>query len=201
MSSVEHTLKERGSRYGDFTDHATICQNVKSAMLHKTNWNRLSDVQKQALEVIADKIARILSGDPNYADNWHDIQGYAKLVEERLPKPERCDVGSTGPGPEPAPTDEKSDRRMTGEVNTGHEAGQFHGTLNLGPRRDTIENLFKSILGILPTSMGQPKPDPLADLPGEIVDTVMALRAMGIHLKEITVLDHVNKGTKTYKLD
>src|SRR5690606_10084595 len=31
------------------------------------------------------KIARILIGDPNYADNWHDIQGYAKLVEERLP--------------------------------------------------------------------------------------------------------------------
>ena len=38
------------------------------------------------LGTIADKIGRILSGDPNYADNWHDIQGYAKLVEDRLPK-------------------------------------------------------------------------------------------------------------------
>ena len=87
--SIENTLAERGNRYGDFTDHAAICQRIKLAFLYgPTRWGRLSDVQKQALEVIADKIARILSGDPNYADNWHDIQGYAKLVEDRLPKPE-----------------------------------------------------------------------------------------------------------------
>lgn len=86
--SVEDTLKERGQRYGDFTDHAAICQKIKMAMLFgPSRWGRLSDVQRQALEVIADKIARILSGDPNYADNWHDIQGYARLVEDRIPKP------------------------------------------------------------------------------------------------------------------
>lgn len=92
MSSIEETLKKRGSRYGDFTDHADLCQGLKHVMSyqdHSTNpergWHTLSNVQKQALEVIADKIARILTGDPNYADNWHDIQGYARLVEERLP--------------------------------------------------------------------------------------------------------------------
>lgn len=85
--SIDKTLEERGNRYGDFTDHAAICQKIKLAFLWgPARWDRLSDVQKQALEVIADKIARILSGDPNYADNWHDIQGYAKLVEDRLPK-------------------------------------------------------------------------------------------------------------------
>jgi len=93
--SIENTLAERGNRYGDFTDHARICQQLKNTMYNantdrglQLTWEKLSDVQKQALEVIADKIARILSGDPNYADNWHDIQGYAKLVEDRLPKPE-----------------------------------------------------------------------------------------------------------------
>lgn len=93
--SVEKTLDERGSRYGDFTDHADIAQRLQDAMRevpglyagNSPNWMRLSAIQKQALTVIADKIARILSGDPNYADNWHDIQGYAKLVEDRLPKP------------------------------------------------------------------------------------------------------------------
>lgn len=86
-TSVDKTLEERGARYGDFTDHAAICQKIKLSFLWgPARWERLSDVQKQALEVIADKIARILSGDPNYADNWHDIQGYAKLVEDRLPK-------------------------------------------------------------------------------------------------------------------
>lgn len=100
-SSVEATLAQRGSRYGDFTDHARICQDLKEVMVnskkcmpdittqkelhYESGWDKLSPVQKQALEVIADKIARILSGDPNYDDNWHDIQGYAKLVEDRLP--------------------------------------------------------------------------------------------------------------------
>lgn len=99
--SIENTLAERGNRYGDFTDHARLCQALKAVMatfavvqntpngvsVHLP-WGDLPATHKQALEVIADKIARILSGDPNYADNWHDIQGYAKLVEDRLPKPE-----------------------------------------------------------------------------------------------------------------
>lgn len=89
-ASIEATLSERGARYGDFTDHARICQSIKATMFETPGWSRLSDVQKQALEVIADKQARILSGDPNYADNWHDIQGYAKLVEDRLPKEGAC---------------------------------------------------------------------------------------------------------------
>ena len=33
----------------------------------------------EALEMIAHKIARILSGDADYADNWVDIAGYAQL--------------------------------------------------------------------------------------------------------------------------
>ena len=85
MSLVDATLAARGKRYGDFSVHASICQNLKSVIVNTDNYqNRLNSVQRQALDVIADKIARILSGDPNYEDNWHDIQGYAKLVEDRL---------------------------------------------------------------------------------------------------------------------
>ena len=87
--SVDNTLAERGARYGDFTDHAVIAQELQDVMRRHgkagaPHWDKLSFVQKQALTVIADKIARILSGDPDYEDNWHDIQGYAKLVEDRL---------------------------------------------------------------------------------------------------------------------
>jgi hypothetical protein len=81
--TVEATLAERGSRYGDFSDHAILAQGLQDAMRCPPGWGRLTAVQKQALTVIADKIARILSGDPNYVDNWHDIQGYAKLAEDR----------------------------------------------------------------------------------------------------------------------
>ena len=46
----------------------------------------MDDDQREALEMIAHKIARILNGDPNYADNWIDIAGYATLVANRLEK-------------------------------------------------------------------------------------------------------------------
>jgi hypothetical protein len=40
--------------------------------------------QAEALDMIFHKIGRILNGDPNYADSWIDIAGYAKLVADRL---------------------------------------------------------------------------------------------------------------------
>lgn len=84
MSDIDKTLAERGERYGQFRDHAVIAQDIKDAMWHRDGWTRLAPDQKQALEVIADKVARILNGDPQYHDNWHDIVGYAKLVADRL---------------------------------------------------------------------------------------------------------------------
>lgn len=81
--SVQETLQERGSRYGDFTENARISQQLKSLMAGFSGWGELNYVQREALTMIAQKIARILNGDPNYRDNWHDIQGYARLAEER----------------------------------------------------------------------------------------------------------------------
>ena len=83
-SGIADTLKERGSRYGVFAEHAYIAQSIQNVMRAAPGWTKLSCDEAQALTVIADKIARILNGDPHYTDNWHDIQGYAKLVEDRL---------------------------------------------------------------------------------------------------------------------
>ena len=83
-TDITNTLKERGSRYGVFAEHAYIAQSIQNVMRAAPGWTRLSCDEAQALTVIADKIARILNGDPHYTDNWHDIQGYAKLVEDRL---------------------------------------------------------------------------------------------------------------------
>lgn len=84
QTDIAATLTERGARYGTFATHAVICQNIKDGLRVNAGWDRLAPDQKQALETIADKIARMLNGDPNYHDNWHDIQGYAKLVADRL---------------------------------------------------------------------------------------------------------------------
>ena len=81
---IEATLQERGNRYGKFPEHARITQNLKRAMRDSPNWETLDDDQKETLEMIAHKIGRILNGDANYHDSWHDINGYTKLVADRL---------------------------------------------------------------------------------------------------------------------
>ena len=85
---IKEVLAERGSRYGEFSAHAMITQNIKRAMQDSPNWRTLSGDKKEALEMIAHKIGRILNGDPSYIDSWTDIVGYAKLVEDYLIKKE-----------------------------------------------------------------------------------------------------------------
>lgn len=83
-NGVDATLGERGKRYGTFSGHAAIAQALKDVMRAAPGWARLSADQKESLEMQAHKQARILNGDPDYADSWHDIAGYASLVDKRL---------------------------------------------------------------------------------------------------------------------
>lgn len=90
ITTLSNTLHERKQRYGEFDIHAHITQSLKNTMKKAgsftTNWESLSCSQKEALEMIAHKIGRILNGDPNYADSWHDIAGYAQLIVIELEK-------------------------------------------------------------------------------------------------------------------
>jgi Domain of unknown function (DUF6378) len=88
-NSVEAVLTERGARYGKFTEHAKVTQDLKSVMHKHSGWSRLADDQKESLEMVMHKIGRILNGDPNYDDSWVDIAGYTKLVADRLQGVER----------------------------------------------------------------------------------------------------------------
>ena len=83
---IEEVLQERGDRYGDFKDHAYLTQKFKEIMRTGVSWKKCSPSQKQALETIADKIARIINGDPDYDDSWTDIIGYSQLVLNQLNK-------------------------------------------------------------------------------------------------------------------
>ena len=84
MSSIDSTLAERGTRYGDFAGHAKITKGLKDVMQNSPKWSSLRPDQKEALEMTAHKIGRILNGDPDYHDSWHDINGYIKLVADTL---------------------------------------------------------------------------------------------------------------------
>jgi hypothetical protein len=86
MNEIETTLTERGKRYGTFVGHAGVTQSLKEVI--RTNLQsrqrQLAPDQQEALDMICHKIGRIVNGDPDYADSWHDIAGYARLVDERL---------------------------------------------------------------------------------------------------------------------
>lgn len=83
---VNSTIAERGNRYGQFSGHAEVTQCIKLAITAGKNWSTLPATHREALEMIAHKMGRILNGDPFYADSWHDIAGYARLVEQEIEK-------------------------------------------------------------------------------------------------------------------
>jgi len=85
MSDINKTLNEREENYGSFKGQAYKAQSLKEIMHDSEEWFVLTTSQKEALDMIQHKIARILNGNGNdYADNWHDIAGYATLVEREL---------------------------------------------------------------------------------------------------------------------
>jgi len=98
--SIEATLAERGERYGSFERHAHISQGLQDIMREQAGWGRMQADQRQALTVIADKIARMLNGDPAYRDNWHDLTGYAKLVDDRMARDEAAAATAEWPDDE-----------------------------------------------------------------------------------------------------
>lgn len=87
--STEKTIADRHTKYGVYFDNASAAQLLKFALHSGANWNKLEPDQKESLEMIASKIGRILTGDFNLVDSWHDISGYAKLVENRLASSKR----------------------------------------------------------------------------------------------------------------
>lgn len=94
--ATEDILEERQETHGEFADVAEISQELKNVFRNKEGWVSLTRVQREALDNIAQKIARIFSGNPNFADHWVDIQGYAKLAENEIRKGENQN-GPTSP--------------------------------------------------------------------------------------------------------
>ncbi len=98
---IDNILEKRGKRYGAFRTHAKISQSLldlmreyvieikdyeecESGNYRPKVWDKLKPYQREALGMICNKLGRILNGDPNYADSWADIAGYAQLVAKEL---------------------------------------------------------------------------------------------------------------------
>ncbi len=77
----------RGETHGDYDRMSQVIQEIKGALRDGPKWDSMSCAQREALELIATKIGRIVCGDPNHPDHWADIAGYANLVHDRIPQP------------------------------------------------------------------------------------------------------------------
>jgi GTP1/Obg family GTP-binding protein len=85
-NQVRKILDDRENRYGNYSEVSNISQNLKHVMRQHPNWNSLYPFQRESLDMISNKIARIINGDKDYDDSWIDISGYAELVTDRIKK-------------------------------------------------------------------------------------------------------------------
>lgn len=82
--TTDQILEERHKVHGDFSADAATAQRLKDLLRNTPNWAALTAVQREALEMICTKMARIMVGNNNHKDHWLDISGYATLVAQRL---------------------------------------------------------------------------------------------------------------------
>jgi hypothetical protein len=64
--------------HGDFADTAAIAQALKAVL--DVAAARLGAVQREALDQVAVKLARICAGDPRHPEHWRDLAGYCWLA-------------------------------------------------------------------------------------------------------------------------
>lgn len=96
---TQDILREREKTHGDFEEVSVRYREIKRAVCRDFVKECIEEGDEEeydrhflALEMICLKLARIVCGDPNFADHWDDIAGYAMLgkgkVEESTEKKE-----------------------------------------------------------------------------------------------------------------
>lgn len=84
MTSIEDTLADREKTHGNFGCVSEMAQSLKNVIRRKSH--DLTPDQQEALDLLATKIARILCGGDINIDSWLDIEGYARLIRQRIEK-------------------------------------------------------------------------------------------------------------------
>lgn len=72
-------VAERSRTHGDFAETAALSDALLGELMARGHWRRLGVRHREALKMIAVKMARIACGDPDHQDHWDDIAGYAAL--------------------------------------------------------------------------------------------------------------------------
>ncbi|MGU3659227.1 DUF6378 domain-containing protein [Methylobacterium fujisawaense] len=81
---IKDILAQRQGTHGEFADNADIMQTLKDAVRARPGWDKLDATKREALDMILNKVGRIVTGNPEEPDHWHDIAGYATLARDRV---------------------------------------------------------------------------------------------------------------------
>lgn len=84
MTDVSDTLKNRQGTHGDYHEQAELFAALWRTAQTGPKFRALTDQQMGGLLMVLHKSSRILCGNPNEPDHWHDIAGYATLVERDI---------------------------------------------------------------------------------------------------------------------
>jgi len=91
----DEQLLDRRDVYGEYKNIAYTSQKLKN-VFYFTCFAELDEYEKEAIDMILHKIARIAHSKKKYVDNWRDIIGYAQLVINEYEKnPDTIDSETT----------------------------------------------------------------------------------------------------------
>jgi len=86
LENLGITIAERGKNYGDYTGGTKLRNNILNLLNERHEHIHGVPIKPLMLVAIGDivhKLARI-AATPDHIDSWHDIQGYANLIETML---------------------------------------------------------------------------------------------------------------------
>lgn len=89
--TIKKILQTRAGTYGEYRNVSQISQDIKKVIKNSRNYPLMPAYMLESLELIANKLARILNGDPLYDDSWRDISGYCTLVLMEIEDMENSD--------------------------------------------------------------------------------------------------------------
>ena len=82
MREATDLLEERQTTHGEFSQNALYGQELRSLFRSSPRWPQIPPAQREALDMIATKMSRILSGQADRVCHWEDVEGYARLARE-----------------------------------------------------------------------------------------------------------------------
>lgn len=91
-------LAARRKTHGEYTHHARVTQGIMRVLMSEPGYAELPDIIRETLHMTAHKMGRVVTGNPFIADHYLDIEGYNRLVRDRI-----VDGVGLAPGHEQSP--------------------------------------------------------------------------------------------------